>query len=217
MAFCTKVWRLVRENVADFAVVLRISPQFRPVSELFGKVAPKRTVLCFLESARAACQRDEAGKLSNHARAETSPLSYASGRLFDLCFVGVFLQNQKKGLLKYTDENHVDFEDISSALRHISEICLEINRQKQMDENVRDLKSLLEDVEGLEEVLKESFFVHRGHLHSIKGSTIDSFHYLLFSDLLVKVCKRRIFLVFFLLKKEKRPFLRGRNRPVFVL
>ena len=91
-----------------------------------------------------------------------------------------------QGLLKYTDEDHVDFNDINDAQAHITEICADINFQKQMDENSRLLRSLVDDVDGLADVLNESFFIHRGHLHSIKGSSIDSFHYILFSDVLVK-------------------------------
>ncbi len=31
-----------------------------------------------------------------------------------------------------------------------------------------------------------ALFVHRGHLHSMKGTAIDAYHYILFDDLLVK-------------------------------
>jgi hypothetical protein len=92
-----------------------------------------------------------------------------------------------QGLLKYTDEKHVDFEDLTQAQDNIVVICKEINFQKQVDENMRVLRNLIEEVEGLVEVLGDfGFFIHRGNLHSIKGINIDSFHYILFSDLLVK-------------------------------
>ncbi len=57
------------------------------------------------------------------------------------------------------------------------------------------LRALVDDVEGLVDVLGSggSYFVHRGELHSIMGAGIDKFHYLLFSDVLVKAVpsKRR--------------------------
>lgn len=92
-----------------------------------------------------------------------------------------------QGLLKYTDEHHVDFADLTLAQQSITNICTEINQQRQLDENQKVVRALVEDVEGLLEVLgHSSFLIHRGHLHSIKGTSIDAFHYILFDDLLVK-------------------------------
>ena len=99
------------------------------------------------------------------------------------------------GLLKYTDEAHVDFQDLNLAHTRIVEICHEINFQRTVDDNFKVLRALVDDVEGLVEVLGSggSYFVHRGELHSIMGAGIDKFHYLLFSDVLVKAVpsKRR--------------------------
>ena len=100
------------------------------------------------------------------------------------------------GLLKYTDEKHVDFDDISLAQTRIIGICTDINFQKRIDENLRLLRSLVEETEGLLDVFEdEALFVHRGNLHSIKGATFDAYHYILFNDLLVRavpvVSKRR--------------------------
>jgi hypothetical protein len=55
------------------------------------------------------------------------------------------------------------------------------------------LRALVDDVEGLVDVLGNggSYFVHRGELHSIMGAGIDKFHYLLFSDVLVKAVPSR--------------------------
>ncbi len=99
------------------------------------------------------------------------------------------------GLLKYTDEHHVDYQDLQQAHARIIDICHDINFQRTVDENSKVLRALVDDVDGLIDVLGSggSYFVHRGDLHSIMGASIDSFHYLLFSDVLVKAVpsKRR--------------------------
>ncbi len=50
------------------------------------------------------------------------------------------------GLLKYTDEQHVDYADLCSAQQSIINICTEINTQKVLDENQKTLRNLVEEV-----------------------------------------------------------------------
>jgi len=95
-------------------------------------------------------------------------------------------------LIKYTDENHVDYSNLKDAFTSIQSVNSYVNDKKKSSDGRERIGVLQEMIKGCSLVAPHRYYLHEGSLHvsSVNKEYNGAFYFFLFNDILIATKKR---------------------------
>eukprot|EP01104_Vermistella_antarctica_P015413 TRINITY_DN5063_c0_g1_i1.p1 TRINITY_DN5063_c0_g1~~TRINITY_DN5063_c0_g1_i1.p1 ORF type:complete len:1160 (-),score=325.37 TRINITY_DN5063_c0_g1_i1:17-3496(-) len=188
------VLKLLTERLTEWSMETKVGDAFLQVSESLDSYIP---YVCNYNDCLSTYEKMEKSKdfqklLRAGQEASTSNLQLNDYLIMPIQRIPRYVMLLQE-LLKRTDQAHVDYDDIASALSKMREIAFRVNEEKRNAESSARLASLQTQISGkLEQLAKPTRkFVREGQFNVVDNGKQVKAYVFLFNDLLLITKKQK--------------------------